>query len=100
MEFYSKLYFSEESATAEEPDDTVVLEVDSSTIASPPWLQSTSKTRHKGKSRQYWTHIHKRDKAPTIPIYDVCNYSDYEEDGIFLPIDLFRRFFLLMPSWI
>ncbi|KAK3875337.1 hypothetical protein Pcinc_019783 [Petrolisthes cinctipes] len=88
---YSPHESDEEEYSAAE-DDTVVLEVDSSTLASPPQLQSTSKSVRKRKSRQFWTHIRERDEAPTIPIYDILNYNDDDEEGISRPIDLFRQF--------
>ncbi|XP_037802926.1 uncharacterized protein LOC119597568 [Penaeus monodon] len=39
----------------------------------------------------YWEHIHSRDEAPTVPIYDVSDRSEIEED-ISLPVNLFRIF--------
>ncbi|KAK3880920.1 hypothetical protein Pcinc_014570 [Petrolisthes cinctipes] len=88
---YSPHESDEEEYSAAE-DDTVVLEVDSSTLASPPQLQSTSKSVRKRKSLQFWTHIRERDEAPTIPIYDILNYNDDDEERISRPIDLFRQF--------
>lgn len=60
-------------------------------VISPPEAQLRVKSRRKSTSRLYWEHVHNRHEAPTIPIYDVTNYD--EEEGISLPIDIFRRFF-------
>ncbi|XP_037792255.1 uncharacterized protein LOC119587618 [Penaeus monodon] len=70
----------EPSSDGEEfPDDTVVLEL-------------YPKNRRRKFSRLYWEHIHSRDEAPTVPIYDVSDRSEIEE-GISLLVKLFRRFF-------
>ncbi|XP_050688459.1 piggyBac transposable element-derived protein 3-like isoform X2 [Eriocheir sinensis] len=84
----------ESSDENETPEDTVVLHIDSSTVASPLNSQTRPKTGQKRISRLYWEHIHyDRNEAPTIPIFDARNYSGNGEGGISLPIDLFRRFF-------
>lgn len=81
----------EPSSDGEEfPDDTVVLEINNLTTVSPP--QSNPKNRRRKFSRLYWEHIHSRDEAPTVPIYDVSDRSEIEE-GISLLVKLFRRFF-------
>nr|XP_027235887.1 piggyBac transposable element-derived protein 3-like [Penaeus vannamei] len=74
------------------PDDTVVLEVNNLTTVSPPHSKPKPKTGRRKFSRLFWEHVHSRDEAPTIPIYDVSDNSENEE-GISLPVNLLRRFF-------
>ena len=72
------LYISVESSDEEEPDNdsTVILEIDSPTTASSPHCLPKPKTGRRTISRLYWDHVRDRDEAPTIPIYDVCDYSE------------------------
>lgn len=88
------LYISEKSSVGKEhPDDTFTLEIDSPITASQPYSQPKPKSGRRKFSRLCWEHVHDRDEAPTIPIYDVCNNSENSERGISLPINQFRRFF-------